>query len=393
MTKGYAAPEVAKAYTRAWELCRQIGETPELFRVLRGLRTFYLTRGEFHKARELGEQLLTLAQSQKDPALLLSAYDTLGIILFHLGELAPARAHLEQGIALYDPQKHRSHAFVQDPGVVCLAYMAFILWFLGYPDQALKRIHEALTLAQELSHPHSLAYALGCAAVVHQLCQKVQAAQEQAEAAIALSRGQGFAYWLAMGTILRGWALAGQGEAEEGIAQIRQGLTAWRATGAETMRPYFLALLTEAYEKAGRADEGLNVLAEALDVIYKTGERFYEAELHRLKGELLLAQESKNQKRFPRCGVPTGRFPAGTKGKNEDVSETEECFRQALDIARRQSAKSLELRAVMSLGRLLHRQGKGEEARQLLAEICGWFTEGFDPTDLQEARALLAELL
>ncbi len=226
MTKGYAAPEVEKAYIRAWDLCRQVDETPQLFRVLRGLRAFYLIRGEFHKARELGEQLLTPAQRQKDPALLLSVHDTLGIILFHLGELAPARGHLEQGIALYDPQKHHSHAFVQDPGVVCLSYMAFTLWFLGYADQALERIHEALTLAQEMSHPHSLAYALGCAAIVYQLCRKVQTAQERAEVATEVSRGQGFAYWLAMGTILQGWALAEQGKKKEGASQIHQGLAA-----------------------------------------------------------------------------------------------------------------------------------------------------------------------
>ena len=176
--------------------------------------------------------------------------------------------------------------------MTCLSYAAWVLWFLGYPDQALKRSQEALALAAGLSHPFSLAFALGFAAVLHQLRREEQAAQERAEAVIALSTEQGFPFWLALGTILRGWALAEQGQGEEGIAQIRQGLAAYRATGAEIVRPYFLALLAEAYGKVGQAEEGLSVLAEALALVDKTGERFYEAELYRLKGELTLQQFS-----------------------------------------------------------------------------------------------------
>ena len=209
-TKGYTTPEVEQAYTRARELCRQLGETPQLFPALRGLWLFYIARAELQMARELGEQLLALAQSVQAPALLLIGHDALGVSLFYLGELAPAQAHLEQEITLYDPQQHRSLAFLygQDPGVVCLSYAASALWLLGYPDQALKRSHEALTLAHELSHPFSQALALNFAALLHQDRREGQAAQERAEAVIALSHEQGFPFRVAWGTILRGWALA-----------------------------------------------------------------------------------------------------------------------------------------------------------------------------------------
>ncbi len=387
-TKGYAAPEVEKTYARARELCQQIGETPQLFAVLWGLWVFYFVRGELETARELGEQLFSLAQGVQDPALLLEAHVALGSTLFCLGELTPALAHLEQGIALYDPQQYGSHAFLygQDPGMVCLSWAAWTLWLLGYPDQALKRSHEALTLVQTLSHPPSLAYALGCAAVVHQLCGEGQVAQERAQAVIALSREQGFAFWVAMGTVLGGWALAEQEQREEGIAQMRQGLTAWRDTGAEMSRPYFLALLAAAYGKAGQALEGLSVLTEALAGVHKNMERFCEAELHRLKGELTL-QQSKVQSPKSKVNIPQSAI------RNPHLeAEAEACFVKAIDMARCQSAKSWELRAVMSLSRLWQRQGKKKKARKLLAEIYGWFTEGFATADLQEAKALLEEL-
>jgi predicted ATPase len=387
-TKGYAAPEVERVYARARELCQQVGETFQLFPVLSGLYAFYVVRAELQTARELAEQFMHLAQSVQDPPLLLEAHLALGINLFYLGKLAPTRAHLEQAVALYNPQQHRSHAFLYggaDSGVACLSYAAWSLWMLGYPDQALKRIHEALTLARELSHPFSLAFALFFAAMLHQYRRKGQLAQERAEAAVALSTEQGFPYLLARGTILRGWVLAEQEEGEKGIAQMRQGLAAWQATGAELGRPAFLALLAEAYGKMGQVEEGLTVLAEALAVVDKGGERFYEAELYRLKGELLLAQEGKNQK-------PVLSLVEGARGKREKVAEAGECFLKAIEIARRQSAKSLELRAVMSLARLWQQQGKRDEARQMLAEIYSWFTEGFDTADLKEAKELLEQL-
>jgi predicted ATPase len=257
--------------------------------------------------------------------------------------------------------------------VECLYFTAQTLWCLGYPDQALQRSQEALTLAQELSHPYSLAFALNYAAMLHQFRREGQATQERAEAEIALSTEQGFPLYLVEGTLKRGWALAAQGQAEEGIAQMRQGLTAYQATGAGLWRPHDLALLAEAYGKMRQAEEGLSVVAEAVTTMNKTGECEYEAEVYRLKGELTL--QAKVQ---------------GPESKVED--EAEECFHKAIAITRQQSAKSLELRAVMSLSRLWHQQGKKEEARQRLAEIYSWFTEGFDTKDLQEAKALLAEL-
>jgi predicted ATPase len=367
--KGQSSPDTEHAYARARELCQQVGETPQHFPVLHGLWRFYMVRAELQTTRELTEQLFTVAQRVQDPALLLEANRVMGQTMFWLGEMAPARAHLEQAMALYDPRQHRSHAFVygQDPSVACRGFAGWPIWVLGYPDQALQSTHEALTLAQELTHPFSLAFAMIMTAVVLQFRREAQAVQERAEALMALSTDQGFPFWLTYGTILRGWALVAQGAGAEGIAQMRQGLVAYRATGAEVDRPYFLALLAEAYGEVGQTEEGLTVLVEALAIVDNTGGRNWEAELHRLKGELLLALSEENQ------------------------AEAEACFHKAVDIARRQSAKSFELRAVMSLSRLWQ-QGKQEEAHQLLSKIYGWFTEGFDTADFKEAKVLLEEL-
>jgi class 3 adenylate cyclase/predicted ATPase len=368
--KGQSSPDTERAYARARELCQQVGETPQLFPVLHGLWRFYMVRSQLQTTRELAEQLFSSAQRAEDPALLLEAHRMLGLTMFWLGEMTPARAHFEQGMALYDPQQHRSHAFVygQDPGVACLSNGGWPTWVLGYPDQALQSVHEALNLARELTHPFSLVYALAMASVVHQFRREVQVVQERAEELVTLSTEQGFPFWLAFGTILRGWALTEQGEGAEGITQIHQGLAAYRATGAEVDKPYFLALLPEAYGKVGQPEEGLSVLVEALALVDNTGQRNWEAELYRLKGELLLMQQG------------------------QKVGEAEECFRKALDVARRQQAKSLELRAAMSLSGLWQQQGKQAEAHQLLAEIYGWFTEGFDTANLKEAKILLEEL-
>jgi predicted ATPase len=383
-TKGYAAPEMEKAYVRALELCRQLGETPLLFRVLVGLMGFYVGRGELRTAHELGVQLLTLAQRVRNPTLFLWAHYMVGENLHYLGEFALAREHLEQGITFYDPQKHSPYGGAHDPGVACLSHEALALWHLGYPDQALKRIREATTLAQELSHPLSLARALDIAAWIHQLRREGQAAQEQAKAAITLCTEQGFPFYWAHGTILWGWTLADQGQGEEGIVQMRQGLATYQATGSELFRPYHLALFAEVYGKVGQAEEGLTLLAEALAAVDKTGERWCEAELYRLKGELTLAQSSVQSLG---SSVPDPRPPTPNP-----QAEAEACFLKAVKIARKQQAKSLELRAVMSLSRLWQKQGKKEEARRMLAEIYGWFTEGFDTKDLQEAKALLEGL-
>jgi predicted ATPase len=385
--KGYTASEVETTYTRARELCQQVGETPQLFFVLRGLEALYLVRGQLQRAHKLGEQLLTLAQRQHDPMLLIGAHMTLGGVFFFLGEFAPARRHLEQGMAFYDPEQYRSLAWPgAHPAVQCLFYEALALWLLGYPDQALKRSHEALALAQDLSHPLSLAAALNFAAHLQQFRREWQAAQERAETLIVLSNDQEFPSTVAVGTIVRGQALAEEeGRGEEGIAQIRQGLAALQAKGAEAGRPLYLTMLAEAYEKVGQAEEGLNALSEALTLVNKTEERYYEAELYRLKGKLTLQKFQVSGSKFQVQESPKS-------GVRSLESEAEECFLRAIEIARRQEAKSLELRAVMSLSRLWQQQGKRAEARQMLADIYGWFTEGFDTKDLQEAKALLDEL-
>jgi predicted ATPase len=390
VTKGYAAPEVERVYARARELCRQLGESPQLFHVLRGLFIYYLNRGELQTARELGEQLLILAQRQQASPLLLEANFAVGATLFWLGEVIPARAHLEQGMALYDPQQHHSHAFLygQDPGVACLSLAALALWVLGYPDQALERIREALTLAYELPHPFSLARALIYAGRLHQFRGEPQLTQARAEAAVTLSTEQGLVYWLAEGTILQGWVLAAQDQGAEGIAQMYQGLATHQATGAELVRPYLLALLAEMYRQGRRADEGLHVLGNALASVHNTGERWWEAELDRLRAKLLLRQAAERGT-SQIASTPT---LMGAEVERPVFTKAEACFYQALDIARRQGAKSLELRAAMSLSRLWQQQGKQAEARELLAPVYGWFTEGFDTADLQEARALLEEL-
>jgi class 3 adenylate cyclase/tetratricopeptide (TPR) repeat protein len=382
-TKGYSAPEVGKVYTRARELCRQVGETPQLVPVLDGLRVFYITQGEFQTARELAEQIMRLAQSVQDPALLQRGHVVLGEVLYWLGGLAPARGHFERAIALYDPRQPRSPWEWLDAKVPPLSYAALALWMLGYPDQALKRSQEALTLAQELSHPFSLAWALHCAAWLHQCRREVQATQEQAEALIALCTEQGFPFWLAPGIRFRSWALAEQGQGEEGIAQVRlrQGRTAGRFTRASVGRSHSLALLAEVCGQVEQAEEGLVLLADALAV----GERYYEAELYRLKGQLTLQKFQVSGSKFQvedSLGSSVQRLE----------SEAEECFLKAIEVARHQQAKSLELRAVMSLSRLWQSQGKKEEAHRMLAEIYGWFTEGFDTKDLQEAKALLDSL-
>jgi class 3 adenylate cyclase/DNA-binding winged helix-turn-helix (wHTH) protein/tetratricopeptide (TPR) repeat protein len=281
-TKGYGAPEVERALIRARELCQQVGETAQLFAVLEGLSTLYFSRAELQKARELGEQCLTLAKRVDNSAYLSRAHRVLGVPLFWSGDLALARTHLEQGLALSVLPQSRSQAFprlIMDERIHALSHVALALWLLGYPDQAVTRSNEALTLAQAQSHPHSLAFALHFAAVLHQCCREAQATQARAEAVIALSTEQGFRMWLAAGTVERGWALAEQGQGEAGIAQIRQGIAAWQATGTAVALPYGLALLAEAYGKVAQTEEGLRVLTEALTVVDKTGECQYAAEL------------------------------------------------------------------------------------------------------------------
>jgi predicted ATPase len=372
-TKGYAAPEVEQTYNRAWQLCQQVyaEETAQIFPILYGRWIFYLTRGEHRTAYQLAQEFLHLAQRQHDPAIVV-AHQCMGWC-FCMGELVSARANFEQIAALYKVEQHRPLTFQygQDPGMAGLSGRALVLWLLGYPEQARRSSDQAIMLGREASHANSLAGCLHFSSVFYAFCQEKVVAQELTEEAIAICSKQGLAGWLAWAMVIRGWALAKQGQGEAGIAQIRQGLAAVRAAGAEVARTYQLSLLVEAYQSVGQPEAGLRVLAEALAQVEKTDERFWEAEIYRLKGELLLKAEG---------------------GGMKDRESPEECFLKAIEIARRQEGKSLELRATVSLGRLWQWQGKKEQARHMLAEVYGWFSEGFDTDDLQKAQALLKQL-
>jgi adenylate cyclase len=287
-----------------------------------------------------------------------------------MGEVAQAHEHFAQSIALYDPQQHRALAFAygQDPGVAALVLDAYALWILGYPDQALRRSHEACTRAEELAYPFTLAYMFATLAMFHQFRRGREEARRHAEAATRICREQGMPYWLGVGLVLQGWAGATRPQPAEQIPSMHEGMAIYRATESALWLPYFLTLLAETYGAARQPDAGLRFLDEAHTVMDTTQERFYEAEMHRVQGELVLAQAA------------------------DQHALAETCFQHALTIARRQQARSWELRAAISLARLWQQQGKQAEARALLAPIYGWFTEGFDTADLQEARTLLEEL-
>jgi class 3 adenylate cyclase/predicted ATPase len=390
-TKGFSAPEVEQAYARALKLCRRVEESPQLFGVLSGLYVFSHGRGEYRTTGlELAKQMMRLAQNLQEPNLLLRAHLSLGMNLYWGGEFASARVHVEQSLFLHDPHHPPPALYTVDNRVDCLVHLALTLWHLGYPDQALKKSQKALALATELFHPYTLALTLGFTGLFHLLRREWQDVRERAEAAIALSTEQGFPYWLASGMLRRGAALAEQGQVEEGIAQMQQGLAAYRATGAELPRIRLLPWLAAGYAKLGQVEEGVTLLAEALEMVDKTDERWNEAELYRIKGELTL------QSKASLGQVKTGQ------DKSEDTdprpltpdpqTEAEGYFLKAIEIARKQQAKSLELRAATSLARLWQQQGKRLEAHNLLSEVYNWFTEGFDTKDLQEAKALLDSL-
>ena len=375
-TKNIAAPEVAHVYTRAYELCRQLGETPALFPALWGLWRFHSVRAKHTTARELAEQLVRLAQNVQDSGLMLEAQWASGGTAFFLGELTTAGEHFAHSLALYDPQQHQVHAFQygSDPGVASHCFNALVLWHVGFPDQALQEVYQGLRLAQDVAHPFSIVYALGYSAWVHYLRREALPVQTQTQAAISLATEQQFPFWVTWNGILQGWALALQGQGAAGIAQMRQNLADYQSMGAEGGLTWFLLMLAEAYGFSSQSESGLHVLAEALEAANTKEERTYEAELYRLKGELTLQQLSGQPSR---CNVQ---------------EEAESCFRTAIELARRQKAKSLELRAVTSLARLGQQQGQSGEARKLLSEIFDWFTEGFNTKDLQEAKSLLEEL-
>ncbi len=365
-TEGYAASDVGNNYTRARELCRQLGDAPETSQALWGLWTFYLVKAELVTARGIAEEFVRVAADIPYSRL------TMEVTLIHLGEFEPALEHFQKALLLYDPERHRNDSFrySQNSGVASQCHAAWALWFLGHPDQALDRVEKALTLARELSEPHGMAHALFFTAVIHQLRRDEPLAKEFAEAAFAISTEHGLLLYQATTTVTRGWALIELGRAEDAIEQIQLGLVGHQATGTELLRPHFLALLAEALKKANRIEEGLQTLEVALAQTHGSGDRYYLAEIYRLKGELLLISSN-------------GRDAA---------ARAESCHNQALEIARNQKAKALELRAAMSLSRLYQIQKRQKEARELLTQVYGSFTEGFETKDLREAKALLDEL-
>jgi predicted ATPase len=375
ISEGPGSSQAEKAYKRARELCEQIEEPGRLAPVLWGLFLMYLFRAEHTTALEVAEELRRLGENANDSRILLWGHYAMGASSCWLGELGSTLHHLQQTLAQYDSDDRRSYTleYGQDPGIGCPSLEVLVSWISGYPDHALTKTRETFALARELSHPWSIGYAGFFAAWVHQLCGEVATSQELAETVIAVCTEHGIPTWLTFATAINGGALVAQGRPQEGIREIHDGIDASRSLGSVVTQSYLLGLLAEGHLAAGEADQGLVVLAEALDMVAKTQERFCEAELYRLKGELTLHSQ-------------------GLSPRAEIQDEAKECFHRAIEIARRQQAKSWELRATMSLARLLDKQGRREEARPMLADIYNWFTEGFDTADPIDAKTLLGEL-
>ena len=318
------------------------------------------------RALELADELLAAAEEVKDPAMLLAGNAVRGGILISLGELVSANEHSEKALAAFElHQPLRWDLEIARLGSLQSLYLG--LFGLGYPDRAWAKSREMLEVAQRSSAPYALAQASSHLAAQHLIRGDSVAAQKYAEEAMALVEEMGFVGFSAIPTTCYGAALIAQGRYEEGVAGMRRGLSACRATGG-TPRAGDLCFLAYGLGRIGRAQEGLQVLEEGIASVAKTGEQINRPDLHHVKGRLLLAQNP------------------------SDVAEAERCFRTAIEIARGQSARMAELRATTSLARLLAKQGRRDEARAMLAEIYNWFTEGFDTADLKEAKALLDEL-
>jgi predicted ATPase len=366
--KGYAAPETGRAYAQARELWEQLGTPSEFLGAPYGQSTYHAQRGEFDRAQRLAEDLLRLSRQRNDAAGLVLGHFSAGRNLMFVGRFASSRSHLEQVLALCDPIPHRSlvHQAGIHPQVGSQAYLGVVLLCLGFPDRALAQSSAAIAEAQRRAHPPSLAVSLSVGTLLFSLVGDDAALDERADQLVAVAAEQGFPHWGAAGTIFRGWIKVKNGDVAEGISLLRSGSAAYRATGAELWMPRFIALLASACEIAGQIDEAVRLLDEALQIVERTGERWFAAELNRHKGCLLLRQ---------------GRAEAA-----------EELYHEALSIAEEQEAKLWELRAAASLARLRCDQGRRAEARDLLARVYGWFTEGFDTQDLKDAKALLDEL-
>jgi class 3 adenylate cyclase/tetratricopeptide (TPR) repeat protein len=371
VTEGFAGAGVENAYLRAMELCRQAGKTDQIYPVLRGMGGIYLARGELKKANELGKQLMIRSQEAKDSTHLLQAHYIIGASLFCLGQFESAIGHLEKGLSHYSPKEHSSHAglYGQDPGTACLFWSSLCQWFLGYPDHALIKSDEAIKLAGELSHPYSLAITYILDAWIHLFRGDIRRTKEMSETCLSLCEEGGFGLFLPMGGIIHGWSLTFDEKTHaEGIERVRQGIYSFQEAGAELFCSHWYALLGDLYLKAGMSNEAGDAISQGFSFANKNSERYFEAELFRLRGELIM--------------------DSANKGENG----ADKHFKKAIQIARKQNATSLELRAVISYARLLSKQDKHKRAKKLLAEIYDRFTEGFDTRDLQAAKNLLEEL-
>ncbi len=368
-TRGYAAPEVHQTYARARELCREAGDDAQMFPAVLGLWQFYMVGGEVEVSAELGRQLLAQAESAGDATTLMLAHRALGTSLMLSGELVSCREHTEKGLLLYDREKHGKLVlrYGQDPGVTNGLYLGWSLWFLGHADESVRRAQGALSLARALEQPLSIAFALNYLATIHNYRGEYSTALQLAEEATTISSEHRLALWSAMSKIQKGWSLMGMGQLEQGEL-LKEGVTGWQKTGAAAGLTFFLSALIWSLWQAGRLDEALKNIEQMEALVKAKGERFFEAELLRLRGEVTLASG------------------AGQERVAED------CFRRGLEVARRQQAKSWELRLGTSLANLLEKQGRGGEARQLLQPLYDWFTEGRETADLRTARAVLARL-
>jgi class 3 adenylate cyclase/tetratricopeptide (TPR) repeat protein len=371
VTEGFAGAGVEKAYLRAMELCRQAGKTDQIYPVLRGMGGIYLARGELKKANELGKQLMILSNEANDSKMLLQAHYIMGASLFCLGQIESALEHLENGLSHYNPKEHSSHAslYGQDAGAACLWWSSWVKWFLGYPDQALMRSDEAIRLAKELAHPYSLALSYNSAAFVRHFRGEIDKTNKMSETSINLCSEGGYGLFLPMGVIIHGWSMAHDDKTSKGaIERMLQGISSWRSTGAELFCPFWYALLGDLYLRAGMRDEAGDAISQGFTFTNKNSERYFEAELFRLRGELVM--------------------DSGDRGENG----ADKYFRKSIQIARKQKARSLELRAVISYARRLTKKGRDKRAKKLLTEIYERFTEGFDTNDLKAARNMLEEL-
>jgi predicted ATPase len=370
--RGFAHAESEAAYERARALCEAAGDSETLASVLTALAGLYAHRGELDRSIMLAERLLAMSDETRDQFPVLTAHSMAALAKYYQGRFAVSLAHCERVIALYDPARDLGgafhHGFPTDPRVTGLCIAAWNLWYLGHADRSLGRARESVTLARTLGEPFSLANALFSETLVHRLRRDWRAQRERAADMIALSDVQGFPLLRGVGRMYHGLARVKGGEGAAGLTEVAEGLALAAGAGNRGGVPALLYALADGQRTAGQHAEALGTVESGLAVATETGQHFWDAGLHQLKGELLLATDSAN------------------------AAEVEALFRRALDIARAQEAKSFELRAATSLARLWHRQGKRAAAHALLAPVYGWFTEGFDTRDLMEAKALLDEL-